>query len=182
MVSPWYRAVLLVFLGVFLVIAAQGTGVLFFVRIGYLIIGIVCGAALWALLGVAGLTITRTLQTPRVMVGESVREHIVVSNQFPWQRGIVEILDDTTFMRQITGFVVTLGAKQQRQRMWRSTAQIRGVYVMGPTYIVGSDPFGLFRIERRFVSTQQLIVTPQPQVMPAPAIGKDVVSRSAVEY
>ncbi|MCE2850656.1 MAG: hypothetical protein LW717_05625 [Chloroflexaceae bacterium] len=100
---------------------------LFFVRIGYLIIGIVCGAALWALLGVAGLTITRTLQTPRVMVDESVREHIVVSNQFPWQRGIVEILDDTTFMRQITGFVVTLGAKQQRQRMWRSTAPIRGV-------------------------------------------------------
>jgi uncharacterized protein (DUF58 family) len=32
---------------------------------------------------------------------------------------------------------------------------------MGPTYIVGSDPFGLFRIERRFVSTQQLIVTPR---------------------
>lgn len=176
MVSPWYRPVLLVFLGVFLVIAAQGTGVLFFVRIGYLILGIVCGAVLWALLGVAGLTITRTLQTPRVMVGESVREHIVVGNQFPWQRGIVEVLDDTTFMRQITGFVVTLGAKQQRQRTWRSTAQIRGVYVMGPTYIVGSDPFGLFRIERRFISTQQLIVTPQPQVMPAPAVGKDVVS------
>jgi len=176
MVSPWYRPILLAFLGVFLLIAAQGTGVLFFVRIGYLIIGIVCGAALWALLGVAGLTITRTLQTPRVMVGESVREHIVVSNLFPWQRGIVEILDDTTFMRQVTGFVVTLGANQQRQRTWRSTAQVRGVYVMGPTYIVGSDPFGLFRIERRFVSTQQLIVTPQPQVMPVPAVGNDVVS------
>ncbi|MEY2846129.1 MAG: hypothetical protein RL076_1675 [Chloroflexota bacterium] len=176
MVSPWYRPLLLVLLGIFLLIAAQGTGVLFFARIGYLIIGVVCGAALWAFLGVAGLTITRTLQTPRVMTGEYVREQILVANQFPWQRGIVEILDDTTFMRHMTGFVVTLAAHQQRQRTWRTIAQIRGTYVMGPTYIVGSDPFGLFRIERRFTSMQQLIVVPAPQAMPLPTIGKDVIS------
>jgi len=72
------------------------------------------------------------------MTGEYVREQILVANQFPWQRGIVEILDDTTFMRHMTGFVVTLAAHQQRQRTWRTIAQIRGTYVMGPTYIVGS--------------------------------------------
>jgi uncharacterized protein (DUF58 family) len=41
---------------------------------------------------------------------------------------------------------------------------------------VGSDPFGLFRVERRFVASQQLIVHPAPHPMPLPNIGKSVVS------
>jgi uncharacterized protein (DUF58 family) len=163
-------------LGGFLIIAAQGTGVAFFTRIGYLVIGIVCGAAMWALMGVAGITITRTLQTPRVMVGDFVREQFEVVNILPWQRGVVEILDDTHFVRHVTGFVVTLAARQQRQRTWRTVAQHRGRYVMGPTFVVGSDPFGLFRIERRYISTQHLTVYPAPQPMPLPDIGRAMIS------
>lgn len=175
-VSPWHRPVLLLLVSLFLLVAAQGTGVLFFARIGYLIIGLVLAACLWAWSGVAGLSIRRTLHTPRVMVGEYVREHIVISNHFPWQRGVIEVLDDALFSRQLAGFVVTLGARQQRQRNWRTCATIRGTYLMGPTYIVGSDPFGLFRVERRFVGEQQLIVHPTPHPMVFPKLGKALVT------
>ncbi len=47
---------------------------------------------------------------------------------------------------------------------------------MGPTFVVGSDPFGLFRIERRYISTQFLTVYPAPHPMPLPAIGRAVIS------
>lgn len=170
-VSPWYRPLLLIILASFLLVAAQGTGVAFFARMAYLLLGVVVGALLWALLGIVGLTITRTLQTPRVMVGDIIHEHIVVRNQLPWRRGIVEVLNDTVFGRISTGFVVPLPARQQRQRSWRSVAPLRGVYHVGTTYVVGSDPFGLFRIERRFISPTVLTVVPAPAVMSLPAIG-----------
>lgn len=159
-------------LGVLGIIAAQGTGQMIFARFGYLLIVLLLMSVGWALYAVYGISVDRHVLTPRVVVGDTVRERITITNHWPLPRSMVEIIDDSALPERMIGVVLDLGARQARQRVWRSRAVIRGVYALGPTVLVGSDPFGLFRFERRFVAQDQVLVHPRPSPVRLAAIGR----------
>ena len=170
--SPLQRPLWLLVLAVLGVIAAQGTGQMIFARLGYLLFVLLGSCVVWALYAVRGISIERHVLTPRVVVGDTIRERISIRNMWPIPRTMIEVIDDSSLPERMMGVVLDLGARQERQRVWRSRAVIRGVYTLGPTIVVGSDPFGLFRIERRFVSSECVVVHPRPQSVRLSAIGR----------
>ncbi len=155
------------------IIAAQGTGQPLFARLGYVLVLVVVGGLLWAIYAVIGIQVERHVLTPRVQIGETIRERISVSNRLPWRRWLIEVIDDSAFPERMAGFVVDIPGRQQRQKQWRMRATVRGEYRMGPTIIVGSDPFGLFRIERVFQATQVLRVHPRAEQIDPLVLGRN---------
>jgi len=174
--SNLQRPLWILVLAVLGIIAAQGTGQMIFARLGYLLIVLLAMTILWAVYAVSGIRIDRHVLTPRVVVGDAIRERITIVNQWPVPRSMVEVIDDSALPERMTGVVLDLGARQERQRVWRSRAVIRGVYTLGPTVVVGSDPFGLFRIERRFVARDRVLVHPRPRQVRLSAIGRSVMT------
>ena len=172
--SPVYRPLWVLGAGLIGIVVAQGTGQPVFARLGYVLLLVVVGGLLWALYGVLGVQVERRVLTPRVHIGETIRERISVSNRLPWRRWLIEVIDDSAFPERMAGFVVDIPGRQQRQKQWRTQASIRGEYRMGPTIIVGSDPFGLFRIERVFTSEQVLRVHPRAELVDAIAVGRSL--------
>lgn len=174
--SPLQRPLWIFALAVLGIIAAQGTGQMIFARLGYLLIVLLAMNLIWAVYSVSGIRIERHVLTPRVVVGETIRERITITNRWPVPRSMVEVIDDSALPERMVGVVLDLGARQERQRVWRSRAVIRGVYTLGPTVVVGSDPFGLFRIERRFVAHDEVVVHPRPRPVRLSAIGRSVMT------
>ncbi len=158
------------------VIAAQGTGQMIFARLGYLLIVLLVLCVGWAFYAVSGIVVSRHVLTPRVVVGDTIRERITITNRWPIPRSMVEVIDDSALPERMVGVVLDLGARQERQRVWRSHAVIRGVYSLGPTVVVGSDPFGLFRVERRFMAQDRVLVHPRPRQVRLAAIGRAMMT------
>ncbi|MEY3989315.1 MAG: hypothetical protein RI985_396 [Chloroflexota bacterium] len=175
-VSPLQRPLWILALALLGIIAAQGTGQMIFARLGYLLMVLLGMTVLWALYAVSGIRIERDVLTPRVVVGDTIRERITITNLWPVPRSMVEVIDDSALPERMIGVVLDVGARQARQRVWRSRAVIRGVYALGPTVVVGSDPFGLFRIERRFVAHDRVLVHPRPRQVRLSAIGRSVMT------
>jgi uncharacterized protein (DUF58 family) len=173
--SPLQRPLWILALALLGIIAAQGTGQMIFARLGYLLMVLLGMTVLWALYAVSGIRIERDVLTPRVVVGDTIRERITITNLWPVPRSMVEVIDDSALPERMIGVVLDVGARQARQRIWRSRAVIRGVYALGPTVVVGSDPFGLFRIERRFVAHDRVLVHPRPRQVRLSAIGRSVM-------
>lgn len=174
--SPLQRPLWILVLAILGIIAAQGTGQMIFARFGYLLIVLLALTVVWAVYAVSGIRIDRHVITPRVVVGETIRERITITNLWPVPRNMIEIVDDSALPERMVGVVIDLSARQERQRLWRSRAVIRGVYTLGPTVVVGSDPFGLFRIERRFVANDEVVVHPRPRQVRLSAIGRSVMT------
>ncbi|MEK7248756.1 MAG: DUF58 domain-containing protein, partial [Chloroflexota bacterium] len=78
----------------------------------------------------------------------------------------LEAVDETTMPGGTPKTVVTLPAKGVRN--WRTSMYCsrRGVYSSGPIRITSGDPFGLFRMTRRYGERQRLVVLPQPEELP----------------
>lgn len=148
---------MIVLIALFCLVAAQGIGSSLFARIGYLLLAVVGLALVWAWLGAMRVRVTRELRTPRVAVGERIYEQITLWTTLPWS--IVEFCDEAPLSPLSTGFVRTL-TRHPVQRDWYSIAVQRGYVALGPSRIVVSDPFGLFRFERLFVPTHHVIVHP----------------------
>jgi uncharacterized protein (DUF58 family) len=148
---------MIVLIALFCLVAAQGIGSSLFARIGYLLLAVVGLALVWAWLGVMRVRFTRELRTPRVAVGDRINEQITLWTTLPWS--IVEFCDDAPLSQLSTGFVRTL-TRHPEQRDWYSIAVQRGYVALGPSRIVVSDPFGLFRFERLFAPTHHVIVHP----------------------
>lgn len=158
------------------IIAAQGTGQMIFARIGYLLVVLLGLSVGWALYAIHGIQIERHVLTPRVVVGDTIRERITIINRWPISRSMIEVIDDSSLPERMKGVVLDIGARQDRQRVWRSRAMIRGVYMLGPTVLVGSDPFGLFRFERRFMAVDQVLVHPRPHPIRIRNIGRAMMT------
>lgn len=74
--SNLQRPLWILVLAVLGIIAAQGTGQMIFARLGYLLIVLLAMTILWAVYAVSGIRINRHVLTPRVVVGDAIRERI----------------------------------------------------------------------------------------------------------
>ena len=102
----------------------------------------------------------------RVRVGDDVEERVSVYNLSALPKPTLEVEDLTDLPGYSSGMAVSLQSKGFRSWRTRTPARRRGVYTMGPVRVSNTDAFGMFRRERLFADTEQLVVYPRTLPLP----------------
>ena len=137
------------------------TGRALLYRLTYLLAATLLLSYLWSWSSVRWLDFTRRPRTRRSEVGKFVEEWFQARNRGLLPKLWVEIRDQSDLPGHYASRVLsTLGARQRRRWTVRTTCWQRGSFTLGPTTILGGDPFGLFQQRRRFEDTSTLVVYP----------------------
>ncbi|MSQ06744.1 MAG: DUF58 domain-containing protein [Dehalococcoidia bacterium] len=143
-----------------------GTGFDFFFRLLYallLILGIGFG---WAWLNLRGLEVRLTRAGSRGQAGEYLEGEVQLINRHRLPKSWLEVVEVSDLPDYTTGRGVALVRDQRRTWKTRTYLARRGVYQTGQVEVSSQDPFGLFRLRRRFLQTQAYTVLPAPQPLP----------------
>lgn len=148
------------------VVLAVITGHWIFARGAYVIGGLIPLCFFWARLTAGGLDVSVERTTDRLQVGQQTETRLRLKSRSNFTKIWLEAVDETTMPGGSPKTVVTLPAKSSRN--WRTSMYCsrRGVYSSGPIRITSGDPFGLFRMTRRYGERQRLVVLPQPEELP----------------
>jgi uncharacterized protein (DUF58 family) len=122
--------------------------------------GLLLVAFLWARALARGLSAERRLRFGWVSVGDRLEEEFVLTNRAGLPALWVEIRDETNVPGYGAGAVRAVGADDRTQWRQGSVCTRRGQYHLGPWAIESGDPFGLFRVSRRYDSRQEIIIHP----------------------
>ena len=164
------RFYLVIALCVATVVTGAATGFGLFYRLFYILgLTIVLGY-LWNLVSVQSLEVSVDRRSRRVRVGDDVEERLTVRNLSALPKPTLVVEDLTDLPGYSSGMAVSLPTKGFRS--WRTAmpARRRGVYTLGPVRVSNTDAFGMFRRERFFCDTEQLIVYPRTHYIPEFAI------------
>jgi uncharacterized protein (DUF58 family) len=147
-------------------VLAGVTGHWLFYRGAYIIGGLVVLCFAWARVSARGLEVEVERATDRLQVGQETETRLYLKSRSIVTKLWLEIEDLTDMPGPPPKTVITLPSKGARN--WKVTMRCsrRGVYSAGPVKVTTGDPFGLFRIVRRFGVKQRLIVLPQPEELP----------------
>jgi uncharacterized protein (DUF58 family) len=156
---------ILVLLGVVL-FYALGTGFDFFYRLVYVLLALLAMGFVWAWLGLRGLNVQLTRTANRGQVGEFLQGRIRITNRFRLPKSWLEVVEVSDLPGHASGRGLALVRDQSRT--WRIETYLarRGVYQTGQIEVVSQDPFGLFRLRRRFLDAQSYTVFPATQPLP----------------
>lgn len=144
-------------------IAAQTTGQRLFFHLSYILAGLPLVALVWTWLNLYGLQIDREHTSLRAHVGEYTRERIVVHNRWWLPKLWIELQDESDLPNHEAGFVAYLGSYEATRWTTRTRCTHRGRFRLGPTRIISSDPFGLFRFSRLIPGSGEIIVYPSTE-------------------
>ena len=158
---PLARFYLVLVLAVLSGLTGMATGFGLFYRVLYVLGLTVALSYFWNWLSVAGLEVAVNRWTSRVRVGEHVEEEFTVRNHSALSKQSLEIEDITDLPGVIIATAIGLDAKGFARWDVKTVAHKRGVYTMGPVRVSHTDPFGLFRRERRFAGTDEVVVYPR---------------------
>ncbi len=156
---------ILVLLGV-ITFYALGTGFDFFFRLLYallLVLGIGFG---WAWLNLQGLEVRLTRTASRGQVGQYLEGEVQLINHHRLPKSWLEVVEVSDLPDYTTGRGVAMVRDQRRAWKTQTYLARRGVYQTGQIEVVSQDPFGLFRLRRRFLQSQSYTVLPAPQPLP----------------
>lgn len=143
-----------------------GTGFPFFYRFLY-VIALVLGLGLvWAWINLRGLEVRLTRLAHRGQVGGYLEGQIQVINRLRLPKSWLEVKEMSDLPGYTTGRGIALVRDQSRS--WRIETYLarRGVYQTGRIEVTSQDPFGLFRLSRRFLEPQQYVVFPATEPLP----------------
>ena len=151
---------------VLLIVAIGGVGSLvngaaFYVRLLYL--GLLLLALAWALtvFSLYGIQVQRRARSLRAAVGDIFEEHYEVTNTSRIPKLWLEVTNETTIPFATGSRVLTLiRGKQKRSYTARTWLTTRGGFTLGPTRIMSGDPFGIFRVSKKFPANDSLVVLP----------------------
>jgi uncharacterized protein (DUF58 family) len=130
-------------------------------KLTYLLAGILVVSYLWSQSSTRWLEFTRRSRTRRSEVGKSVEEEFQARNRGLIPKLWVEIEAHSTLPGHYASRVLSiLGAHQRRKWTVKTTCWQRGSFTLGPTTILGGDPFGLFQERRQVERTSTLVVYP----------------------
>ena len=122
---------------------------------------------IWNWLNLRSLEVEVDRRSARVRVGDVVDERITVRNRSAIPKPVLEVEDMTDLPGYSSGMAVSLPSSGFRSWRTLTPARKRGVYSMGPVRVVNTDAFGLFRRQRFFCGTDNLIVYPRTFDLPA---------------
>src|SRR5439155_7128944 len=112
----------------------------------------------WSWLSVRGLDFERRLRQDRAQVGGVVEQRLQLRSRFPIPRVWLELVDGGSLPNYHGGRVVDLGFGGRRAWNHDAPCRRRGLYQLGPAWLAGSDPFGLFHFTRRIGKPSSVLV------------------------
>jgi len=157
-------------------------------RLAYVGLLLLLGMWLWTGLLARSMRVERQADSLRASVGDIFKEHYDIFNESrllaPW----IEIVNRSPIPAAAGSRVISLLRGHEKQSyVARSWLTRRGGFLLGPTAITVTDPFGLFRVEREIPAAHSLIVLPMifpinsflapPGILP----GGKVIRRKAID-
>ncbi len=142
------------------------TGHWLFYRGAYIIGGLIPLCWVWARMSARGLDVTIERTADRLQVGQETETRLRLKSHSYFTKLWLEIEDETDMPGTNSKTVVTMPAKGIRNWKINNRCRRRGIYSTGPVKITTGDPFGLFRVTRRYGAKEPVIVLPQPEELP----------------
>lgn len=142
------------------------TGFDFFFRFLYVLL-LVLGIGLgWAWLNLRGLEVRLTRLSTRGQVGGYLDGQIQIFNRNRLPKSWLEVTEVSDLPGYSGGRGV--GLVRDQSRTWRVATYLsrRGIYKTGQLEVTSQDPFGLFRLSRRFLEPQEYVVFPAALPLP----------------
>ena len=152
------------------VFTGLATGFGLFYRLLYILGIAAIFSFVWNWLSLRSLEVEVDRRSHRVRVGDDVEERITIHNLSRLPKPVLEIEDLTDLPGYSSGMALSLGSKSFRSWRTLTPARKRGVYTMGPVRVSNTDALGLFRRDRTFCGTDELIVYPRVYDIPQFAI------------
>ena len=143
-----------------------GTGFTFFYRFLYVLLLLLAMGLFWAWFSLRGINVQLNRSTSRGQVGGTLEGRITLTNRTRWPKSWLEVVEVTDLPDPSQGRGVALAGRQGRD--WKTEVYLsrRGIYHTGEIEITSQDPFGLFRMRRRFFQTQDYTVLPATEPVP----------------
>ena len=160
------RVVGLLVLVLVVVFYAIGTGFPFFYRLLYVVLFLIAVGGGWALLSLRGLEVRVSRAGDRGKVGEYLEGTVTVTNRTWLPKSWLEVTEVDGASPMPGGRGLSLDRRQVRS--WRIDTYLarRGLFQGGRVRVVSQDPFGLFRMGRRFSDPHTYIVYPAAEPLP----------------
>jgi len=144
-------------------------GELDLVRAGVLAAAVPCIAAVVVQRARVQIANQRSVEPRQAEAGDAVRVNLIISNRSRLRTGTLMLEDQLP--ERISGrarFVLDpLGGHEARTVSYRIPALARGIYRTGPLRIRLTDPFRMIDITRSFTSTDEFVVSPVIDALPA---------------
>ena len=153
------RYTVLLLAGISLISGIASNFAVFFI-VFYVLVGVLVGSLAWALLSLHGIHAVAERRPSRARVGDFAESDVTIRNSSVLPKLLVEIQDLAELPGQVTGRVVNLRPKQVVHWQAKAPLRKRGSYPLGPARAFSTDFFGIFRFERAFPGTQEIIVYP----------------------
>ena len=151
-----------------------GTGFSFFYRFLYAVLLLLGIGFAWSWLNLRGLEIRLTRLSSRGQVGGYLDGQLQVINRNRLPKSWLEV----TEVSDLPGYAAGrgIGLVRDQSRSWRIETYLarRGIYQTGQVEVTSQDPFGLFRLSRRFLEPQNYVVF--PATVPLPDLDPRVAS------
>lgn len=127
---------------------------------------------LWARALAGGLELRREMRFGWAQVGDQLEERFTLRNR-SWLPALwVEILDESDLPGYQASRVSSLGGVSSSQWRTAGVCNQRGVFTLGPTSLIASDPLGLYRVTIHDPASTTLVVMPPvlslPEIVVAP--------------
>ena len=139
------------------------------VRAGVLAAVVPCVAAVVVQRSRVQIANQRSVDPRQAQAGEAVTVHLIIANRSRLRTGTLMLEDQLP--ERIAGrarFVLDpLGGHEARTVSYRIPALARGVYRTGPLRIRLTDPFRMIDVSRSFTSTDEFVVAPVIDELPA---------------
>ena len=156
---------LLALLGV-IVFYTLGTGFAFFYHLLY-VLGLLLIVGLgWSWLNLQGIEVRLTRLAHRGQVGGVLEGRVQVINRNRLPKSWLEVREVSDLPGYTEGRGI--GLVRDQSRAWRVETSLarRGLFKVGQMEVTSQDPFGIFRLNRRFLEPTDYIVLPATQPLP----------------
>ncbi len=164
------RGRVFVIIGVLIVIISMFAGQRDVMRLGLLLLALPAIAAVLVSRARLRMSCERSVEPAQVPLGTPMRGKITLGQDGRLPAGIL-MLDDAV-PRELgphPRFLVDKADLSWRREVeYPLLGRVRGRFNTGPLMVRTTDPFGLVRLDRQFVATSDVMVT--PQVVPLPAM------------
>ncbi|MGX7680416.1 DUF58 domain-containing protein [Jatrophihabitans sp. DSM 45814] len=132
-------------------------------RVGVLLLVLPIPALLAVRQSRSGLRIGHSVRPTRAEAGGRAEVRLVLGNPNTFATGPLRITESVPGGRPLRFSVSGIKGRQRRTVAYPLPALKRGRYIIGPTAVTASDPFGLAVADSRSADTAQLIVQPSRQ-------------------
>jgi len=135
-------------------------------HIAYLLVLLLLLCALYTALSLRLTRLEHRVATTRLYAGERLLEVYGLRTRAPWPVFTVYVTGRAGVARSGPYWVAALGPRGHEELTTVATALARGRYRVGAAVLAVSDPLGIVVRRRRYVAAGEVVVWPQPRIVP----------------